>query len=75
MPTAATLQMAIPAGRAALAAKPFVAPAPAFKPRAAGGDAGDMPSPNLSGLQGLSLADDSDDDEPAVDYFGQGMYY
>ncbi len=68
--------MSVPAGRAALSAKAFAPPPPAFKPRSASDPAGSsLPSPNAAAFEGLNLADDSDDDEPAGGYFGQGAYF
>ena len=76
VPPAATLQMGVPAGRAALSAKAFTPPPPAFKPRSSSDSGGtSLPSPNAAAFEGLNLADDSDDDEPSGEYFGQGAYF
>lgn len=69
------LQLAVPAGRAALAAKVFTPPPPAFKPRSPSDPGLPSPGPDAAAFEGLGLADDSDDDEPAGDYFGQGAYF
>ena len=76
VPSATTLQMSVPAGRAALSAKAFIPPPPAFKPRSSSDPmASSLPSPNAAAFEGLNLANDSDDDEPSGEYFGQGAYF
>lgn len=69
------MQLIVPAGRAALQAKPFTPPAPAFKPGKQAGAGGVPVSPGVAGFEGLSMDDDNDDEEGEGEYFGQGMYY
>ncbi|SDA02787.1 BZ3500_MvSof-1268-A1-R1_Chr11-1g03157 [Microbotryum saponariae] len=88
VPSPSTLQLRVPAGRAALSAKVFTPPSPAFKSRSAYNGPMDVPPPPRAletefGKLGIGTtgggADSSDEDGDGEgtegDYFGAGQYF
>ncbi|SGZ31128.1 BQ5605_C047g12311 [Microbotryum silenes-dioicae] len=87
VPSPSTLQLRVPAGRAALSAKVFTPPSPAFKSRSAYNGPMDVPPPPRAlemelgelgiGTGGGAVSSDEDGDGEGTegDYFGAGQYF